>query len=62
MPQNLSRPLQADVTRFLNSSDASQVAIGLSRRLRCSPCVRNVKLRHPRPAMIPHIGSFNSRD
>ncbi|CAK0791792.1 unnamed protein product, partial [Prorocentrum cordatum] len=59
--QNLSRPLQPDFTRFLNGSDESQIAIDLSRRLRCSSCLRNVKPRRPSPAKIPYIGSFNAR-
>ena len=61
MHSNLGHPRNEDFTRLLNQHGGRQAAINLSRRLKCSYCLRHRPMKHPRGARLPRKGSFNSQ-
>ena len=61
MHNNLGHPRQPDLTRLLNQYGAKQTAIDLSRRLKCSFCLKNRTTKAPRSSNMPRFGAFNSQ-
>ena len=57
---NLAHPSNADLVRYLASSNASTKALLAAKSLRCASCLRQQKPSEPRPSRIPRVGRFNS--